>query len=291
MPISKLFWRKMNPVSNRVRLSICFKLYFKTSFSFSQYFGLLSWGTMATALFKLKNIFSHIWQYRMEMQGSKFAIVYHLYSVSLSAHLETLKVELVGRACVSEGPHVGCEPPAWHGCCNIFRTAVGQTSSLLIVFSQYPLESVVFLNVAYSKVGPFAGEFGVSWNLPGQFITLFLPFKAESQPVRNPKSAESPNSGAISNIHFCLSLSAQSPSDCRLSIPPAALNSPSCLCLGTYFLHTNTHRDTCQEFAHTPAEMQISSWIDKKPTRWSAKTIWVDMPRTCLCFSSPPALQ
>lgn len=58
-----------------------------------------------------------------------------------------------------------------------------------------------------------------------------------------------------------------------------------------HFLHTNTHRDTYQEFAHTPAEMQISSWIDKKPTRWSSKTIWVDMPRTCLCFSSLPAPQ
>lgn len=47
----------------------------------------------------------------MEMQGLKFAIVYRLYLVSLFAHLETLKVELVGRTCVWEGPHVGCEPP------------------------------------------------------------------------------------------------------------------------------------------------------------------------------------
>lgn len=75
----------------------------------------------------------------MEMQGLNFAIVYHLYLLSLFAHLETLKVERVGRTCVSEEPHVGCEQPVRHGCSNIFRTAVGQASFLLIVFSQYPL--------------------------------------------------------------------------------------------------------------------------------------------------------
>lgn len=122
--------------------------------------------------------------------------------------------------------------------------------------------NLFFLNVAYSKVGLLAGEFGVSWNLPGQFITLFLPFKAESQAVRNPESAESPNSGDISNIHFCLSLSAQSPSDWRLSIPPAALNSPSCLCLSTLALlahkHAQRHKPGVCTYPSRDADKQLN---------------------------------
>lgn len=43
-------------------------------------------------------------------------------------------------------------------------------------------------------------------------------------------------------------------------------------------LHANTHRDASQELTHTPAEMQINSWIDKEPTRWNVKTIWLDIP-------------
>lgn len=50
--------------------------------------------------------------------------------------------------------------------------------------------------------------------------------------------------------------------------------------------HTNTQRSTLQELAHTPAEVQINSWIDKDPTRWNAETIWLDTPSVCI-HSSP----
>lgn len=180
-----------------------------------------------------------------------------------------------------------------------FKAAAGRSRFLHVVFLSISLVICcffflfVFFNVVYSRVGPLAGEHRVSWNLSGQFITPFLPFKAKTQTVMKAGSLEKAAQPLLAFISVWVRLHNPPLTGVWAFLPQLLTTQTVFVSVLWHFLHTNTHRDSCQKFAHTPAEMQINSWIDKKPARWNAKTIWVDMSRTCLCFSSLslPALQ
>lgn len=203
---------------------------------------------------------------------------------SLSSLEFRTKIKLDGRVRVSNGPHGGRAPPVWHGCCNIFKAAVRQDC----VPFHAPCNMLFFK--CYLQQGGAAS--GGIW---GQLKSAGIIYHPVSPPSKlNPSLLETQRAESRRMVEPFLTF-------ISLRI---CLHNPLLIGVCAFLLQLLTHqavfvsvlwhltnRDTCQEFAHTPAEMQISSWIDKKPTRWNAKTIWVDMPRTCLRFSSLPALQ
>lgn len=120
--------------------------------------------------------------------------------------------------------------------------------------------NLLFFKHCLQQGGAVSGGIWGQLKSAGTIYHPVSPFQSRIAACSKPK--ESPNSGAISNIHFCLSLSAQSPSDWRLSIPPAALNSPSCLCLGTLALlahkHAQRHKPGVCTYPSRDADKQLN---------------------------------
>lgn len=168
----------------------------------------------------------------------------------------------------------------------------------LIVLKSSPLLKNRFQSIScLEQIPPHCVSLHVPCNLlffkmlsTGQFITLFLHFKDKTQTVTNPGSWEKAAQPFVAFISVWVRLH-NPPLIGVWAFLPQLLTRQAAFVSALWHLHTNTHRDACQEFAHTPAEMQINSWIDKKPARWNAKTIWVDMSRTCFSSLSLPALQ
>lgn len=125
-----------------------------------------------------------------------------------------------------------------------FKAAAGRSRFLLVVFLSMSLVICCFFGFFFKCCLQQGGA--ISRGTQGQLKsvgTIYHPVSPfQSQ---NPDCYEGwepgEGSAAIPSFHFCLGPSAQSPSDWGLSVPPAAFNTPSCLCLSTLALLAHKH--------------------------------------------------